>query len=127
MCSLCINRGNTLGAGTRTYNRRRILNILRLIANNTDKRSFTHPLRLSAFSLCSPLQVFALAAWQSKRVSHSGDGLDINDIPKNVNLIYEIGEPEFAPRTDSQDAWIFRSPLPSVVADTTDFEMGRPR
>jgi len=85
------------------------------------------PVRLSAFPLCPPLQVFAMAAWQSKLISHLGDRPNSNGIPKNVDMIYEIGEPEFAPRTDSQDAWIFRSPLPSVVADATDFEMGRPR
>lgn len=76
-------------------------------------------------------QVFALAAWQSKLVSVHHDD---DDRPK---MVYEdhdtlredavVGKPEFSPRTDSQDAWIFRSPLLSTVADATDFEMGRPR
>lgn len=31
------------------------------------------------------------------------------------------------PRIDSQDAWIFRSPLPSSLSKHVDFELGRPR
>lgn len=73
-------------------------------------------------------------AWQSKLVSvHRGDHPDIDDnndkIYEDPDMIYGavVGEPEFAPRIDSQDAWIFRSPLPLAVVDDSDFEMGRPR
>ena len=75
------------------------------------------------------MQVFALAAWQSKVVS-----VITGDHPARIDQDEErlqehavVGKPEFSPRTDSQDAWIFRSPLPATVADATDFEMGRPR
>lgn len=30
-------------------------------------------------------------------------------------------------RTDSQDAWIFQSPLPDTVLASTDFQLGLPR
>lgn len=33
----------------------------------------------------------------------------------------------FLPRVDSQDAWIFRSPLKESVLALAGFEMGRPR
>eukprot|EP00903_Cladosiphon_okamuranus_P014127 g13129.t1 len=75
-------------------------------------------------------KVFALAAWQSKVVSanqvgHPASGT--GEVQETLEEHVLIGKPEFSPRTDSQDTWIFRSPLPSTVADATDFEMGRPR
>lgn len=86
------------------------------------------------FGICArtrlSLQVFALSAWQSKLVSvNQGDEHPTNAYEDHDTLHQHtvIGKPEFLPRTDSQDAWIFRSPLSSAVEDATDFEMGRPR
>lgn len=76
------------------------------------------------------VQVFALAAWQSKLVSANTGDPPPSSIYQDQDSLQEhfvVGEPEFSPRTDSQDAWIFRSPLPSTVADATGFEMGQPR
>lgn len=35
--------------------------------------------------------------------------------------------PHLSIRTDSQDAWIFRSPLPDSVAAAADFFLGQPK
>lgn len=76
------------------------------------------------------MQVFALAAWQSKLVAGNKGDHPTHDVNQDQDTVLGqavIGKPEFSPRTDSQDTWIFRSPLPLTVADATDFEMGRPR
>lgn len=91
-----------------------------------------HPSTFYGFKFDSS-QVFALNAWQSELISaHRGEHPHVyenDNMYEGPDTIYgaEVGEPEFAPRTDSQDAWIFRAPLPLAVADASDFEMGRPR
>ncbi|CBJ26241.1 putative methyltransferase [Ectocarpus siliculosus] len=79
-------------------------------------------------------KVFALAAWQNQPSEGPGDdypNMDHGDpnIDEDPGAMYGtmIGDLEFTPRTDSQDSWIFRSPLPPAVADAASFEMGRPR
>lgn len=64
-------------------------------------------------------QVFALGKWQSAIAV--GPGLGVLDVD------IEGSGAAFLPRVDSQDAWIFRSPLKESVASLVDFEMGRPR
>jgi hypothetical protein len=33
----------------------------------------------------------------------------------------------FHPRIDSQDAWVFRAPMPEAIVREAGFELGRPR
>ncbi|CAB1106838.1 unnamed protein product [Ectocarpus sp. CCAP 1310/34] len=78
-------------------------------------------------------KVFALAVWQNHPREGPGDDYpntdhgepNIEDPGATYGTM--IGDLEFTPRTDSQDSWIFRSPLPPAVADAASFEMGRPR
>lgn len=72
-------------------------------------------------------QVFALLAWHTVLSSKPAGFGNHRDYDLRDDFYERQGVSGFSPRTDSQDAWIFRSPLPSSVVDATDFEMGRPR
>ncbi|CAM9959572.1 unnamed protein product [Ectocarpus sp. 12 AP-2014] len=79
-------------------------------------------------------KVFALAARQNLPSGEPGDnypniGYGDPNIDEDPGAMYGtmIGDLAFTPRTDSQDSWVFRSPLPPAVADAASFEMGRPR
>ncbi|CAM9618058.1 unnamed protein product [Sphacelaria rigidula] len=64
-------------------------------------------------------RVFALGTWQSTLTVDQG-GAIMDATVGGVNAT-------FLPRVDSQDAWIFRSPLKESVLALAGFEMGRPR
>ncbi|CAN0159173.1 unnamed protein product [Ascophyllum nodosum] len=69
-------------------------------------------------------KVFALGAWKSKLVpSKTGS----SGVSFDIGSTTLAPESDFIPRIDSQDAWIFRSPLSGSVKEASDFEMGRPR
>ncbi|CAM9740156.1 unnamed protein product, partial [Scytosiphon promiscuus] len=72
-------------------------------------------------------KVFALVAWQSKLGWASSTKGQSTQQDSDMIKRVVVKEALFAPRIDSQDTWIFRSPLPPMVVNAADFEMGRPR
>lgn len=71
-------------------------------------------------------KVFALGKWEA--------GINIGTSAKihvqaaaAASTIAADSSAVFLPRTDSQDAWIFRSPLKESVVTASGFELGRPR